>query len=93
MSCELYCKILIISPGAYFWSNGLFEKIFLGGLTCIFGGGGGGGGGLYTWTNNYLHFENALIFYSSNCSFLKFSARILSLLLIFSLFKFLIMYL
>ena len=38
-----------ISPGAYFWSKGLFEKFFLhGGL--IFGGGGEayirGGGGL-----------------------------------------------
>ena len=31
-----YRKIPIISPGAYFWSKGLFEKFFLGGL--IFGG-------------------------------------------------------
>ena len=33
-----YRKIPIISPGAYFWSKGHFEKFFLGEL--IFGGGG-----------------------------------------------------
>ena len=48
-----YCKILIISPGPYFWSEGLFEKIFLVGL--IFRG---GRGGLYM--DEYLHFENAI---------------------------------
>ena len=53
-----YRRIPIISPGAYFWSKGLSEKTFLGGL--IFGG------GLYM--DKYLRFENA-IFYSSNCNF------------------------
>ena len=33
-----YCKILIISPGVYFWSKGLFAKFFL--RVFIFGGGG-----------------------------------------------------
>ena len=33
-----YRKIPIISPGAYFWSKGLFAGFFLGGL--IFGGRG-----------------------------------------------------
>ena len=41
-----YCKILIISPRAYFWSKGLFETFFLGG-----GGGGLIFGGTYTWTD------------------------------------------
>ena len=41
--------------------------------------------------NEYFRFEN-VIFYSSNCNFLKFSAHNLSLLLNFSLL-FLIMYL
>ena len=38
----VYRKIPIITPGAYLWSKGLFEKNFLGGL--IFGE-------AYTWTN------------------------------------------
>ena len=42
MTSLTYRKILIISPGAYFWSKNLFAKFFLGGL--IFGG-------AYTWTN------------------------------------------
>ena len=42
INCSKYRKILIISPGAYFWSKGLFEKIFLG---------GGGMEGAYTWVN------------------------------------------
>ena len=42
--------------------------------------------------DEYLPFENA-IFCSSNCNFLRFSAHNLSLLLNFSLFSFLIMYL
>ena len=42
--------------------------------------------------DKYLGFENA-IFYSSNCNFLRFSAHNLFLLLNFSLFLFLIMYL
>ena len=40
MTSLTYCKILIISPGAYFWSKDLFAKFFLGGL--ILEGGGGG---------------------------------------------------
>ena len=40
MTSLTYRKILIISPGAYFWSKDLFAKFFLGG-----GGGGGRGGG------------------------------------------------
>ena len=68
-------KIPIISPGAFFWSKGLFAKFFLGVL--IFGG---GGGGLYM--DEYLRFENA-IFCSSNCNCLRFSAHNLSLLLFF----------
>ena len=39
---KVYRKIQIISPGAYFWSKGLFEKKFLGGPIL---------GGAYTWTN------------------------------------------
>ena len=46
MTSLTYRKILIISPGAYFWSKDLFAKFFLGG-----GGGGRGGGGAYTWMN------------------------------------------
>ena len=42
--------------------------------------------------DKYLCFENAT-FCSSSCNFSRFSARNLSLLLIFSLFLFLIMYL
>ena len=38
----IYRKIPIISPGAYFWSKGLFEKFFLGGLII---------GGSYIWMN------------------------------------------
>ena len=53
--CPIYCKIPIISPGAYFWSKGLFAKFFLEGL--IFRGGGGA----------YLRLEND-IFCSSNCN-------------------------
>ena len=64
INCSKYRKILIISPGAYFWSKGLFEKIFL--------GGGGGWGGLYM--GEYLRFENAIVC-SSNCNFLRFSAQ------------------
>ena len=41
--------------------------------------------------DEYLRFEKA-IFCSSNCNFLKFSAHNMSLLLIFLLFLFLIMY-
>ena len=40
--------------------------------------------------DEYLHFENA-IFCSCNCTFLKFSAHNLSLLLIFLIFLFLMM--
>ena len=42
--------------------------------------------------DEYLRFENAF-FCSSNCNFLRFSAHNLSLLLNFSLFLFLMMYL
>ena len=70
-----YRKITITSPGAYFWSKGLFEIFFLGGR----------GGGLYM--DEYLRFENA-IFCSSNCNFFRFSAHNLSLLLIFHFFIF-----
>ena len=41
---------------------------------------------------DFLCFENA-IFCSSNCNFWRFSVQNLSLLLVFSLFLFLIMYL
>ena len=82
----MYRKIPIISPGAYFWSKGLFEKNFLGGLIFF----GGGGGGLYI--DEYLCFEKAT-FCSSNSKFLKFSAYNMSLLLVFFTFLFLIMYL
>ena len=46
-----YRKVPIISPGAYFWSKGLFEKSFWGG-GLIFGG------GLYM--DEYLRFENVI---------------------------------
>ena len=71
-----YRKIPIISPGAYFWSKGLFEKLFLG---------GGGGGGLYM--DECWSFQNA-IFCLSNCNILRFSAHNLSLLLNFHSFIF-----
>ena len=54
---------MIISPGAYFWSKGLFTNFFLGE-----GGRGGASfilGGLYM--DEYLGFENA-IFCSSSCN-------------------------
>ena len=53
-----YRKIPIISPRAYSWSKGLFEKVFLGG-----GGGLVFGGGLYM--DEYLRFKNT-IFCSNN---------------------------
>ena len=65
----IYLKIPI-SPGAYFWSKGLFEKYFLGWE-------GWGGGGLYmdayTWTD--ICVLKTLFFCSNNCNFLKFSAH------------------
>ena len=79
----IYLKIPIISPGAYFWSKGLFAGFFLGGL--IFGG-----GGLYM--DEYLRFANAFFFVQTTVIFLRFSAHNLSLLSrFFTLF--LIMYL
>ena len=68
-----YRKNPIISPGAYFWSKGLFTNFFL------------GGGVLYM--DEYLRLEN-VIFCSSNCNFFNFSAHDLSLLLIFLLYYF-----
>ena len=53
-SIDYQIKIPVISPGAYFWSKGLFwKKIFLGGL--IFGG------GLYM--DEYLRFEKLMLFF------------------------------
>ena len=57
-----YRKIPIIIPGAYFWSNGLFAKFFL-----------GGGGGLYNifgelYMDEYLRFESVFCC-PSNCNF------------------------
>ena len=43
MTSLTYRKILIISPGAYFWSKDLFAKFLLGG-----GGGAYIRGGAYT---------------------------------------------
>ena len=71
----VYRKIPIISPGAYFWSKGLFQKFFLEGLIL-------GGGCLYMDKYMYMYFENT-IFCSSNYDFLRFSAYNMSLLLIF----------
>ena len=53
----VYHKIPIISPGAYFWSKGLFQKFFLEGLIL-----GGGGGGAYTWTNTCICILKTLFF-------------------------------
>ena len=72
--------IPIISSEVYFWSKGLFAKFFFGGR-----------GWTYTWTN--ICVLKALFFCSSKCNFLKFSAYNMSLLLIFLIFIFLIMYL
>ena len=47
----IYCKILIISPRAYFWLKGLFTKFLL------------GEGGIYLgslYMDKYLCFKNAI---------------------------------
>ena len=75
----IYLKIPIISPGAYFWSKGLFAGFFLGGGVII-------GGGAYTWTNIYV--LQTLFFVQATVIFLRFSAHNLSLLSSFFTFYF-----
>ena len=80
----IYLKIPIISPGAYFWSKGLFAGFFLGGL--IFGGEGGLiHGRIFTFCKRFFFVQTTVIF-------LRFSAHNLSLLSSF-ITLFLIMYL
>ena len=60
-----YRKNAIISPGASFWSKGLFTEFFL-----------LGGGGAYTWTNicvlKTLFFVQAIVIFEIFCSQLVF---------------------
>ena len=76
----IYRKIPIISPGAYFWSKGLFVNFFLGGGGVIFGR-------AYTWTNicvlKTLYFVQEIVIFQWRFSTHK------SLLLIFFFFTFL----
>ena len=74
----IYLKIPIISPGAYFWSKGLFAGFFLGGL--IFGG-GLIHGRIFTFCKRFFFVQATVIF-------LRFSAHNLFLLLSFFTFLF-----
>ena len=61
LGSEILYKILIINPGAYFWSKGLFTNFFLG---------GGGGGGLKM--DEYFVFWKCYFLCSSDYNFLDF---------------------